>query len=621
MALPVTISGTAAAQPHGYHGPFQSSAGNFYTILLDSTDNSLIEAHKATDPTASFAEQDGANRPDAARDVACLNVFQVGDKLHVAAQLVGDGLQNQSFELVYGRFDMAADAWDIITGGSRLVTANNDLDPKNAPDRHIACDLVVRSDGDIVIVFQGAQDKIMNGFFNRVDFTVSTDGGVNWSAATEVDGAGENIYRNPRIVLGDGDTSHICYTRGNGADLMQRALSSADVLQTERDTTFDVALTASNFGLGHGISFSRSGTTKLRVFYIEAATTDPEILAFDAAADPSSFGTQNISADDPFDVSNGLAVDGSTVHFLYFKNADRDLYTSNDQDSDTWTAPAGTFTGTIAHVSCNVYARAGFFRLAHIIDDGGTVKYDEDDLGAAQQTFSVTTSLDSALQAQKSLSASLNAAVQRRDITVTTALDGALAGLVTRAANMDGAVAALTEAQASLDAAVTAALERQADLDAAVEIEQTGSASLDAAVALARAAVAGLDAVVRASKTKDAALDAALAALRTVTANLDAAVAVPQTAATLLDAAVRRSRTAQVALDAALAVVRTLAASLDAALRGRVLVVASLDAFIEGAAAPLAPGATRTFVVPGRPGHRVGSDVRTVVVPEGNRKH
>jgi len=33
--------------------------------------------------------------------------------------------------------------------------------------------------------------------------------------------------------------------------------------------------------------------------------------------------------------------------------------------------------GTINHVSCNVYDRSGT-KLAHIVDDGGTVKYDED---------------------------------------------------------------------------------------------------------------------------------------------------------------------------------------------------------------------------------------------------
>ena len=81
MALPVTISNVDVGPQNSYHGPFKSSGGAFYTILLDSTSNNLVEAHKATDPTVSFTEQDGTNRPNFVNNVLSLNVFQDGDLL------------------------------------------------------------------------------------------------------------------------------------------------------------------------------------------------------------------------------------------------------------------------------------------------------------------------------------------------------------------------------------------------------------------------------------------------------------------------------------------------------------------------------------------------------------
>jgi len=387
MALPVTITGGDVGSQNSYHGPFRSSAARFYTALKGagaSVDGEL-RAFKATDPTDSFAEIDSGNRPvagDVTTDIASFNVFQVGDKLNCAVQNVDD-------DVFFARLDIdsGAETWDAIDGASdRDILI--DGAPNGAAD---ACDLVVRSDGDIVAVYQMEVDKVKGNPFERVGLSVSTSAnrGETWSAVVSVDNQGdvERDMTGPRIVLGDSDTCHIVWKDDNTTPTMsQRALSSADALQTERtDISGAEDLETEAYPIGHGVSFDRLGMTKVRFPFSAGLDPDLGVVEFDAAADPSSFAVSaNIDAsNDLLFVNNSavlcLATDGSTVHELHSRASDSDLYTTDDADSDTWntTAAATRGTGTKNHVSCNVFDRTGP-KLARIEDDAGTVKYDED---------------------------------------------------------------------------------------------------------------------------------------------------------------------------------------------------------------------------------------------------
>lgn len=382
MALPVTISSTILGLQNSYHGPFKSSEGAFYTVLIDSTNKNLVEAHKATDPTSSFSEQDGSNRPNFVDDILSLNVFQAGDKLHV----VGQNL-NADQDVYYARFDMGDDTWDAIDGSTdRDIVIDDGAKAGNG----IACDLVVRSDGDIVVVYQKDSEKVMGAEFERVGVSVSTSAnrGETWSAVVRVDNQGsvEKDMTGPRIVLGDSDTSHIVWgddTSNTTSTMSQRALSSADSLQTERtDITGADNLRQSSYPISHGISFDRLGTTKVRFLYM-ASDNDLGSLEFNAASDPSTF-TIVSSIDGTNDVkfansSIGAcpAIDGSTQHELHVRGSDSDLFTSNDQDSDTWISVTEIFIGTLNSVHCNVYDRSGP-KLAHIYNGPTTPTYDEE---------------------------------------------------------------------------------------------------------------------------------------------------------------------------------------------------------------------------------------------------
>jgi|GEM_PF-5546668 len=397
MALPVTISSTIVGQQNSYHGPFKSSESAFYTILMDSIVKSSVEAHKATDPTISFTEQDSVNRPAFGSTVLSINAYQDGDKLHIAGQGTNDNV-------MYGRFDMSGDTWDAIDGAS-----DRDILIDGAPDGLAdACDLVVRSDGDIVVVYQKVMDKVMGNPFERVGLSVSTSAnrGETWSAVVTLKDLGvERDMTGPRIVLSASsgeaydDYSFIVWADDLGAtrNIRERALSGTDVLQTDR-----VMGSGSDnpYLFTHGISFDRAGTTKVRIGFV-TTTNGLQVIEFDAATDPSSFTASEIwdgtsSAEDVRLVNSSivacLGLDGSTQHMLAARADNSDLYSADDADSDTWTTPASTFVGTINHVSNRTYDRSGT-KLAHIIDDAGTVKYDEDSIvgappsGAGAQIF------------------------------------------------------------------------------------------------------------------------------------------------------------------------------------------------------------------------------------------
>lgn len=572
MALPVTISGTVTAERQSYHGPFRNLAGTvFYTILLDSTNRNLVTSQKSFSPDVSWAPRD-TNRPDFIVNVASLTVFQDGDLLHIVGQ-------NDSDDLYYSRFDMSGSgAWVDLDPGAPFDT---DILVDGAPDGfRDACDICVLSTGKIRIVYQGETDMVMGTNYERIDHAHSTDG-FSWTAAVAVNANNdEKDYRGPQIVLppSNGDQAHIFYS--DGTNLLQRAINSSDVLRTERDTGFDV--TADLYPIGQGVGFLRSSTSKVRVPYREVTTNDLEILRFDAFLNDSTptWNSDNISGDDVRSflgaINACLAVDGSTVHVLFVNATDKDLYSADDGDSDTWTTPLSSFIGTVVGISCNVYDRSGT-KLAHIIDDGGTVKYDEDALAAASIT--VTTSLEAAVENQLSLAASLNAGLlTERQLTSTA--DGAIASFNIATASLEAAVTAAVTAEANLQAAVKATVEKQSVLDAAMSRDFAGASELDAVLGTQGLVSAGVGAALRAAQVATASLTAALQAEATSETGLTAGLSLMQARQTALQAVIASLEIGQASIDAAIERGQSSNSVLDGVVQAAISVGASLDGVI-----------------------------------------
>ena len=146
MAVPVTISGVEFDVENMKScriGPFPSSGGNYYGVFRQSADQSVLSIQKASDPTSSFSE---VATVDLTNTIGNWSVKQVGDALHIAACTRGSRI------LYYGVFSMSSDTFTtaLANTGAALV----------GTDAELKCAITVRSDGDVIVVYNGATDTI-----------------------------------------------------------------------------------------------------------------------------------------------------------------------------------------------------------------------------------------------------------------------------------------------------------------------------------------------------------------------------------------------------------------------------------------------------------------------------
>ncbi len=387
MALPVEIDIDLTSRS-GYHGPFKSSEQAFYVVALHFTFQGWTQCHKATDPTASFAEQDGSNRPDTNNDTVSMSTYQQGDNLHVVMVDIPE-------EVFYARFDMTDDTWQDVDGAGN--TEVSVFAPTTVAFE--SCDICVLSTGKIRIVYQGDGDMDMGSTFERIDESNSTDGGNNWNGPNKVDNSDATDaqgldFTGPRIVLppNNSDQCHVFmsgFNESNTTALAQVAISSGDTVRTVRDTGRDV--TSDTNPITHGIGFVRSGVSKVRIGYRDITSNDLEVLEFDAFSDDTdrTEGFDVVStADVKVDLTTivaCLASDGSIVRGLMVKvtgDAD-DAYEFFDDGADSYTLQSSPhIVGTVRLVSCNVYDRDGDTKLAILYDDNDTTFYDEISIAA-----------------------------------------------------------------------------------------------------------------------------------------------------------------------------------------------------------------------------------------------
>ena len=147
MAVPVTISGVEITATDLFNmkscriGPYRSSAGNFYGFFRQTTDTSLISVQKASDPTSSWSE---VATLDITNKLQSIATVQAGDNIHIVTVKDNNTIQ-------YHVFSMASDSFTTSnenTGATPGLNANRKLG------------IAVRSDGDVVIFYNGVEDTI-----------------------------------------------------------------------------------------------------------------------------------------------------------------------------------------------------------------------------------------------------------------------------------------------------------------------------------------------------------------------------------------------------------------------------------------------------------------------------
>ena len=269
------------------------------------------------------------------------------------------------------------------------------------------------------------------------------------------------------------------------------------------------------------------------------------------------------------------------------ETADKDIV---GQARDTSTPDIGCWEFQPA--SSTVTLTASLDAAVKAIDQVASTSAD----AAVQAARSVDASLDASIRAARSLTAAIDAAAEAAN-SVSTAVDASVMGDTAVSAAVDAALGAGDALSADLDAVLEAAKSAGADADAVIQAERSLSASIDAAAAAERILSASLDAVAERVLTLatavDAyvidpsatelttALDSAVQKALFVAAQIEAIVRSEVSVASDIDAAVLGAVSASLSLDGAVMAVNGMLAQIDAVVALAGLGTVALDVAVE----------------------------------------
>jgi hypothetical protein len=370
VALPTTIASTKLPVATYYCGPFISSTGNVYAVLVDASFG--LHVYKATDPTTSFTEADAAHKPAQVPD-NCVWAIQNADVLSIAG---GAGSVTPAYK--FHQFDMATDLWSTTIVDKAIAS------PTIGAAASACISIVKRSDASFVAFFNGAKETLMGTGRDRVFYALSTDGGATWGTPVEVDviaGVKRDAF-GAVAVLGASDRTHFFYN-DTVANAKHRSLSSANALDTEAAV---ITTGSGTHNYTNGISYVSGANTVVKVSCYDANSKLTNVW-LNSDANPTintnaSFSDATIVTVNSTPVA-GICVNGTTVHALWSGLTTTDLMHDSQTDGGAWGTDVNEWVATINKVSANVYTRSGSVVIGFLIDDGGTIKYNEIALGAA----------------------------------------------------------------------------------------------------------------------------------------------------------------------------------------------------------------------------------------------
>ena len=361
MALPDTISGSFAPKYH-VGGPFESG-GNYYFVGRESTTPHRIMVFKSTNPGTDAWNGATSHVNPAAEAFTSIFAVQDGTNIHIAMAHGTDG----TVDYKYYRYSISFNTF--ITLNESIIQVQPNLDASGTG----GISLAVRSDGEVVALIEDEHDAWHGGDYNRISYLNRTSG--TWDASTTaVDaGTGGVSYTLPRSVLGASNKVHFTYY--DGSNIQHKSLSSGDSLSSA-EAVNDTTPTDGNSRL----AYLNDGSNDLVMtawikdsddkVYTSLITDDGTPAAEGATSDAVIWVVSNtfsLTADDTND--KFYAAWSGTANDLFHDEYDAGWGT----DVETWDAVTISAIG-----GANVYQNdAGDTVLAYVVDNGGTIQYNE----------------------------------------------------------------------------------------------------------------------------------------------------------------------------------------------------------------------------------------------------
>jgi len=288
-------------------------------------------------------------------------VLGLSPVIHLAVQ---DGTLASSVATKYVSFDATTDTF--------LATTETVLAAGAIAGQATAgwgCSLAVRSTGEVVLFYNCVATNTSGTARARVAYRRRT--GVNtYAAEVRVDANAAFDNTTPEVVLGANDRIHFAWLNST-TNIMHRVLNSVNTLlaaSTGQNTTFG------NVSYISSVSYNDAGTRKV-VLHRGAKT-----VYFDSADAPTlNLSSASISDYQP----NSLFVDGTDVWTLN-NNVSQDLQVAKSTNAgSTFGSPVTAMAATVGvdkeALSRDglVYQRGNSVVIPYIVNDNGTLKYNE----------------------------------------------------------------------------------------------------------------------------------------------------------------------------------------------------------------------------------------------------
>lgn len=370
MAFPTTIS--TSGGDFGGCKPVISSGGNVYVLTVDSTASAKLAMFKATDPTSSFSAVGTNPTVTSGNPIQVVQVYQVGDNLHVAT---ADWGAITSVDIRYHVFSMSSDTWtttnETIKSGVSIIVG------------YFGLGLCVRSDGDVIVSYNGASSRVMGTDYARVYYARKE---ASWTVDVSLDNGGATDWVNLGAVAGASDRTHFIFQDDIANDGYQRTLTSANSLQSF-PSSFDADMhTTGTFSIQGGASYVSGATTKVRYPYASSSVAEIDVMRLDSSDTPTPAVDSDVSgtinaAQSSFRVS--MAANGTDLYLSFIDNS-VDIYYTSNADGAGWATPTLFLTGSYSKTYINVYDRGGSTVLAFVYVDStnSDVIYNEVTLAA-----------------------------------------------------------------------------------------------------------------------------------------------------------------------------------------------------------------------------------------------
>ncbi len=369
MALPTTVSTNAGEK--GYQPPIQSSGGDFYIVAMRETTTD-VEVFKATDPTDSWSNQDAGNRPIHGEDVTGFTYDVYDNQIFIIAW--GDDGRFEHYS-----FDMDDDTW-----GTDELMRNATGDPPAHPWASIA----IRSDGDLIVAYQGEFDEDMMDDWQRTDYARKE---VSWTTGQGINQGGDNHYGNPLVVKSsDSDQMHFLLQATNDDDhpvadyetMHVRSLDSSNVLDGANTSANDTAAVLLGMG-NNAVAYDDGGTQRVVWCGYDGTNILAWMSTLDGNDDIQSPTEYTALSDDVY--VNGevavmsLAEENGNLHLIWSDSSTQDIFYSTSTDNgQNWSTATEILDGvTCNYISATIYDRGGDTVLAYHYDDAGDQKYNE----------------------------------------------------------------------------------------------------------------------------------------------------------------------------------------------------------------------------------------------------